>query len=661
MELSIRALLSYTKDDVVELPDTVTLIYEDDVAIPTSIRRVVYMYYIFEIFRHYPMAPILSKHSLEVVLGGKPLTSNTHIKILEIIYKDVVTIYQLEKPKEREHLWKLLLDTTNIVYNEITQLAEAYVASIDILDFVNIVTYPPVMEAVSQVTGSQQSIADCYEIIANILRSDPNLDHNAIAEVVRADMVSIGQVLQCVSPRGRMTEVDGTILPIPVMSNYTEGLGSLYEYAAESRSAAKSLYFSDAKLQDAEYFARRLQLLCMVVDKIDYIDCGSTKTIDWHVMPPSYDEHGRKTYLGDLAFMEGKYYIEDHQLKLITHDDPALYNKTLKLRTVLYCNHPDPHQVCEICFGRLSKNVSAYSNLGHLCAATMTRQSTQSVLSIKHLDRSAAGTTISLNEVSSQYFKTDDEGMLYYMNLDMQSKQPKLVLNRDSAIGLVDILHMDTLDTLNPVRISSIECLEIITRDKDVETAMVIYVSQGNKKVMMTIDFLKYLKTHHWDMDSRNNFIFDLKHWDFNKPLFKLPEMEYSFSDHSDMIAKVIESNMKSIADREQPYSPVSTLQELFSLVNTKIRVNIAALEVIIYSAMVKAPGEFALGRNVEEPVMGIADQIIKNRSLGAAYSYQDTAREMINPQSFFKLDRPDSVFDVFMMPQEYLDANPDR
>lgn len=661
MELSIRALLSYTKDDVVELPDTVTLIYEDDVAIPTSIRRVVYMYYIFEIFRHYPMVPILSKHSLEVVLGGKPLTSNTHIKMLEIIYKDVVTIYQLEKPKEREHLWKLLLDTTNIVYNEITQLAEAYVASIDILDFVNIVTYPPVKQAVSQVTGSQQSIADCYEIVANILRSDPNLDGNAIAEVVRADMVSIGQVLQCVSPRGRMTEVDGTILPVPVMSNYTEGLGSLYEYAAESRSAAKSLYFSDAKLQDAEYFARRLQLLCMVVEKIDYVDCGSTKTIDWHVMPPSYDEHGRKTYLGDLAFMEGKYYIEDNQLKLITHDDPALYNKTLKLRSVLYCNHPNPHQVCEICFGRLSKNVSAYSNLGHLCAATMTRQSTQSVLSIKHLDRSAAGTTISLNEVSSQYFKTDDGGMLYYMNPDMQSKQPKLVLNRDSAIGLVDILHMDTLDTLNPVRISSIECLEIITRDKDVETAMVIYVSQGNKKVMMTIDFLKHLKTHHWDMDSRNNFIFDLKHWDFNKPLFKLPEMEYSFSDHSDMIAKVIESNMKSIADREQPYSPVSTLQELFSLVNTKIRVNIAALEVIIYSAMVKAPGEFALGRNVEEPVMGIADQIIKNRSLGAAYSYQDTAREMINPQSFFKLDRPDSVFDVFMMPQEYLDANPDR
>lgn len=662
MQLHVRDFLRMPFDDVLELPEVITVVFDDNSEVTTTIRRVTYMYHCFDMFRQYPDVLILPRHWIDVVLNGKPLTSSTHIKILECIYQDIVRQYALELPIEREPLWKLIYKSTNEIYNAITQQAEAYVASIDILDFTQIVEYEPIRLAKAQVTGSEASIAACYDAVISILKEDPYLKHNAVAEAVRADMVSIGQVLQCVSLRGRLTEVDGAILSQPVLSNYTEGLGDLYEFVAGSRPAAKSLYFSDAKLQDAEYFARRLQLLCMIVEKIEYVDCGSQKTMDWHVIPPSYNEVGQKTYPGDLVFMLGKYYYdEQQQLKVITHDDPELYNKTIQIRSVIHCQLPNPHHVCEVCFGRLSKNVSRFANLGHLCAATMTEQSTQSVLSTKHLDRSSVGTTITLNEVSSQYFEIDNTGMLYYMNKKLQDKSVKLAMNRDSAIGLVDILHIDDLDTLNPVRISSIECVEIIVKDKHVETAMMISVSQGNKKVMMTIEFLKHLKTHRWEMDSKSNFIFDLRDWDFSKPLFKLPEMEYSYSDHSNMIAKVIESNMKSIADRETPYSPISTLQELFSLVNTKINVNIAALEVIIYATMVKAPGEFALGRNVDQPVLGVADQVVKGRSLGTAYSYEDTARELVNPKNFFMLDRQDSKFDVFLCPQEYIDAHPNE
>lgn len=662
MQLHVRDYLRYTFEDVLELPEFITMVFDDNSTIDTTLRRAVYMYYCFDLFRHYPNVLILPRHWIDIVLNGKPLTSNTHIKILQVIRKDIVTAYRLELPIELEPLLRLIYLATNHVYNQVTQQAEAYVASIDILDFVEACTHPKIEEAVSKVTGSEASIALCYDTVIAILKQDPLLDNNAIAEVVRADMISLGQVLQCITCRGRLTEVDGAILSVPVLSNYTKGLNSLYEFAADSRASARSLYFSDAKLQDAEYFARRLQLLCMTVESIDYVDCGSQRTVDWHILPPSYTETGAKTYPGDLVFMLGKYYYDDaNQLQTITHDDPALYDKVLRLRSVLYCQHPDPHKVCEVCFGRLSKNISRFSNLGHLCAATMTQQSTQSVLSTKHLDRSSTGTTITLNDTSSKYFETDDSGMLYYMNRKLKGKQVSLALVRESAIGLIDILHIDNLDTLNPVRISSIDYVEIIVKNSKDEPPAIIYVSQGNKKVMMTIEFLKYLKTRQWEMDSKNNFVFDLKHWDFEKPLFKLPEMEYSYSDHSNMIAKVIESNMKSISDREQPYSPISTLQELFSLVNTKISVNIAALEVIIYSTMVKAPGEYALGRNVPEPVLGVADQVIKNRSLGIAYSYEDAAREIVNPKNFFKLDRQDSVFDSFICPQEYIEAHPDE
>ena len=655
-----RDMLPMTRQEVLQLPRDLTVIFDDNSSIQTTNRKVIYSDYFLDIIRVYPNVSILSRHFVDYVLRGKPLTSRTHIELLQNIYRDVCLTYDLLLPIQKEPLYRMIYKVTNNIYNEVTQLAEPYVASVDVLDFVQIVEHEPVKQATALVTGSEASISRCYDTVTDILKRDPYLNNNAAAIAVRGDMVSLNQVLQCVSPIGRRTEVDGSILPVAVLSNFTRGLNNLYEYIAESRSAAKSLYFSDAKLQDAEYFARRIQLLCMIVEKIDYVDCGSRRTVDWRVTPPSYDEHGNRTYPGDLVFMSGKNYYDDQGvLRQITGDDPNLHGKLIKLRSVLYCQHPDPHKVCEVCFGGLSRNVSRFANLGHLCAATMTQQTTQSVLSIKHLDKSSSGTAIVLNDVSSKYFATDSNKSCYYIRKELADKSIRMTINRDEAIGLVDILHIDNLDSLNPIRISGIECVEFVVRENDIETPMLIHVSQGNKKVMMTIEFLKYLKNHRWEMDAKSNFVFDMADWDFSQPIFKLPEMEYSYSDHSTLIAKVIESNMKNIADRAQPYSPVSTLEELFSLVNTKINVNIAPLEVIVYSTMIAQPGEYRLGRNVENPVLGVADLVIKNRSLGTAYTYEDIYRVLTDPRSFFQLDRPDSVFDVFISPKEYLEHHP--
>lgn len=656
-----RDLVAMTKQQILNLPSQVTIRFEDGQEITTKVKHVIYSWYFWAIIREYPNTPLLSRHLVDHVLKGKPLNSKTHMDLLGIISKDVCDAYNLIYPKQKEPLWKMIYDVTNNIFNEVTQLAEADVTSIDILDFIEIVDYRPVKEISAQVTEDEYTIARCYDVVTNILQKDPYLDNNAVAIAVRADMVSLNQVLQCVSPIGKRTEVDGSILPIPVLSNFTRGLNSLFEYTAESRSAAKALYFSDAKLQDAEYFARRLQLLCMVIEKIDYVDCGSERLVDWRVTPPTYDEHGTKTYPGDLVFMLGKNYVDEQGvMRQITHDDPALHGQVLRLRSVLFCKHPDPHKVCAVCFGGLSRNVSRFANLGHLCAATMTQQSTQSVLSTKHLDKSSAGTSIALNENAAKYFTTGADRSSFYLRGDLKTKFIKIVVNREQAIGLVDILHVDDVDNLNPSRVSSIEAVDVNVCIANIELTTTVFLNQGNKKVMLSTELLRFLKIHRWDMDGKNNFVFDLTDWPVDQPLFKLPDMEYSYSDHSNMIARVIESSMKNIQERASPDSPIATLQELFVLVNSKINVNIAALEVIVYATMVAAPGEHRLGRNVDSPVLGVADQIIKNRSLGPAYTYEDVYRVLTDPKSFFMLDRPDSILDVFICPQEYIDHHPE-
>jgi hypothetical protein len=228
-----------------------------------------------------------------------------------------------------------------------------------------------------------------------------------------------------------------------------------------------------------------------------------------------------------------------------------------------------------------------------------------------------------------------------------------VVINRDEAVGLIDILSIDDMNNINPLRVSYIDMIDIQYTEDECDVAIPLTISQSNRKAILTIEFLRYLKTKGWETDAKNNFKFDVSGWDFNLPLLRLPDMEYSFSDHSHQISKVIESSMKMITDRSNPNSPVVTLQELFTLVNTKLNVNIAALEVILYSVMLPAKDDYRMSRGAPHPVLGIVDKIIKNRSLSAAMAFEGQTATLCNPRSFFHQGRPDHVMDYALHPHE--------
>ncbi len=659
--IKARKLLNYTTGQLWNmLTGSILLVFDDGTEKEHTYKEVIYSSYFWDMHRTYQNTPLLYKHSVQYVLKGNHLTSETHIDLLNNIFWEVMTVYDSVKNDIKPSLTKMVYQITNNIYNDLIYVTEKYVTSIDILDFIAVNEHPVVAQAFSELTPDTASIEKCYKSIMEVINTDASLSNNSLVKATKAKIVNKNQVLQCVGPRGFISEVDGAIMQIPVTRSYTQGMRTLYNTIAESRTAAKSLYFSEAPLQSSEYFARRLQLVAMHVEGIYRGDCGSQKYLNWTIKPKQYRD-GREIYSGDLKFMVGKFYLDEYTniLKPITIEDTHLVGTTVKIRSVLFCNHHDSHKVCEICFGQMSDNVPDYANLGHMCAGTMTNQSTQSVLSAKHIDNSSSFDPIIYNENLLKYFKTGEKITTnnYLFKKEAIRNSLKLVLSRDEAFGLTDILLISNPEDISPSRISSIKEIGVSMLDASTDTPEILNINQYNRNCILTTEFLLYAKENKWEINSSNAFVFDMSKWDHNLPVFRLPDMEYSYSNHSHQIAKIIESRMKEIDERSKPESAVLTLIELFDLVNSKISVNLALLEVIIYSMMVydRDSGNYFLSRNSEVSSLGVSDDVIHNRSMSIAYAYEEQYKLIENPKSFFQDGRPDSIFDVFINPNEVL------
>lgn len=656
-----REILKFDRRQVIDylmanFDRKLTVIFDDGELVTTR-RRLHFSSYFWDFHREYPQTPLLKSHHVDSVLKGSYPSDKTHRQLLTIIYKAAVEAYNLTRPEDKDPFVKLIYIVTNNIHNELPKIAEAYVESGDILDFLGIIMHPVIKNIIETTSATSDAIESAYAAALRIIQTDPSLDKNNVAKAVRAGTVNKNQITQCAVLRGFPTEVDGWILPTPVMTNYTLGMLTPYDLAAESRSAAKALYFSEAPLQDSEYFARRLQQLTCGVERIYYGDCGSQKYLHWRMSGPIVSPEGETQHPGDLQFMLGKHYLDEAtgQLKTINGSETHLYGTVVKLRSPIFCQHPNKHEVCAKCFGALADNISRFSNLGNLCSGTMTKKTTQSVLSTKHLDASSKAALIGLGELSRQYLSVDKKTNGYLINKEFEKTAVRLTISRDELYGLTDIQMVEDVNQINPNRISAINYMDFNYLNNGVAIPVPLMMNQGNRSAVLTMDMIHYLRIHGWSTDERGNFVLNLDNWDFSKPIMRIPDMEYSFADHSHQIAQVIESSMKNIADRMNPHSPVSTLQELFMLTNSKLSVNIAALEVIVYANMIPSKDSVDMARNSENPVLGVSERLLFNRSLGTAFAYERQADRILDPYSYKKGTRPDSIFDVLIDPSAVL------
>jgi hypothetical protein len=478
----------------------------------------------------------------------------------------------------------------------------------------------------------------------------------------RSKLVNANQVQQSIGPRGYLTDINSNQFRYPIIPGYVEGIRTLYDSVIESRSAAKALQFSKSPLQEAEYFSRRLQLMCQTIKHLHQdCDCGTKEYLRWQVRGVEFNEEGDVSFAGDLPLLVGKYYLDetDGKLKAITGHETHLINKSIKLRSVIHCAHPDPYGVCSTCFGELSLSIlDDRTNLGHMCCTSMAQKSSQSVLSVKHLDSSAAVEPVSLTPEEKRLFRISNDGMSYLLADRLKGKDVRLVIPAIYAPNITDVMANHNIDDLNIRQVSEMREVGVLVKEGNVEHPLERVKTFQNRRLgSMTYAMLRHIRKVGWDFDANNNYVIDMKGWDWSEAVLTLPLIHFNMSDHSKDIASRLESSKKEMEARDKEVSPDSFVVELYNLVNDKLTVNLAVIEVVVYGAMIISAenDDYRLPKPWTDRGLGVMDMTMDRRSLSATMAYEGHYDVFISPESYTKKNRPDHPMDAILLPQEVL------
>ena len=653
-----RVLLSYSTDYLWDHLEGDFILVMDDGEIETNEKEVLYSSYAWDYHRRFPNTPLLLKHHVKTIIKEDPSGTDTHLDLINNVLWSFVDAYRPDYVNIEELIdigALLSYEVSNTMYNDLTYRLESYVTSLDILDFIQFTKHPRLTKAVEMMEDTDEGVAKVNNVVLELSKSQ-EFKNNSMASVMRSKIVSEGQALQCLAPLGFRTDIDSDIFTRAIIKRgFTQGLSSLRDSMVESRSAAKALIFSTDPLQKSEYFSRRQQLICQNVRHLHRGDCGSTHYLPWVVREERMDNATKLDC--DLKTLAGKYYLDEetNTLKILKASDKHLIGRTLKLRSaVAGCNHPDPYGICEVCYGATSLAIPSNTNLGHITCVAMMSVLGQLILSTKHFEGSSAVEGIALKAHERIYLSAVVNGSRYYLNERLMTSKVKLVVAASQVPGLTDINLVDDIESLNISRISDFDTIILMVEDSTGIETIPLTVSVNGRLSNMTHELLKHIKRVGWTVTKNDNYIIDMTGWNFADPILVLPMRHFNMSDHQQEIADMLEATIKDLDYRSNVVNPCNMLVEFHDLVNRRLSINLAILEIILYSSMVVSATDedYGLPKPWTSSGVGVKQLLLTRRSLSTTMGFERHRDVLTDPLSYTLTNRMDHIMDPLIMPE---------
>jgi len=253
---------------------------------------------------------------------------------------------------------------------------------------------------------------------------------------------SKGQIQQVAGMRGMMQKPDGSIIEVPIISNFKEGL-TMAEYFTSTHGARKGMSDTALKTAEAGYLTRRLVELAQNTVITEH-DCGTDEYI---TAKPVYQGSTLTVPLGDVVLGRTAAHDIIHPLtkevivpagELITKAAARQINESglpsVDVRSVLTC-HSDG--LCAKCYGMdLSRNALVHVGeaVGVIAGQSIGEPGTQLTLRTFHIGGIASG------GAENHFIEMPVAGTLKLsgVNTITNSNGRVVVLSRNGTIAVVD-------------------------------------------------------------------------------------------------------------------------------------------------------------------------------------------------------------------------------
>lgn len=611
------------------------LLQLDDGQHESSVQRVVYSTFCWNFQRIWKKTALCGRHAL---LYPARITSNSHLRLMEHSYWDTFDTY-LEAGEELdlEYLDLIGCKSANAIYNYAVNELQEWIETLSLDDYSDVVESPEIKKALDTVEPNRRSVAECHDNIGRLLMNSPDLEKNTLAEFCRSKFIQNGQVLQCIGPKGYPTEISSGYFRHPILNSFLTGLNTLYESAAESRSATKAMYYSKDHVEKGEYFQRKMQLGAFPVARLFKGDCGSTKYL-------------QITMSEELLYaFAGKYRLvpETGKLKAIWKDSRELIGQTILLRSSIHCQRFHEHGVCQTCFGYLGHSIVRGSNLGHVSSSELCKDASQALLAVKHSDATIDIADVALGDLEQLYLtpSADDEAADLRLLYNPELKDLRLAVDERYVRNLHDVKVVDDLSKLTLSNTTSMYSLQLWYEDEDgFAQVKRLTVANGSRQASFTLAALEYVRKAGWVI-SEGMVVIDMKDWEYDDSLLSLPVQHANMLEYINDVETFTRSSGKGSGDgaRDRLVN-YETLDEgllmMNKMVSSKLNVNIAHQEIVISCMTARSETDARFPRMPSEGVIRPYEDLIRDRSLSGTLSYEHLERIYGNPRTYLNQTR---------------------
>lgn len=647
-------LLDLSEQEIFEFPhDVFELVFLDGSHITTR-ERTAFSWVLWDVHRAYPNTPLLVRHHI----GDAIITPKTHVKILTHIKNDCLATYDPMNTGSMFSINELIHKTFNRLYNVLTVRLEAYVSGANALDVLEIISHPVVAAANNAIFAQPdidaKFIAEQHDIIASVLEKDESVKENSVAIAYRNGLVKGAQLLQCISSRGFMSEINNRNFKVPMLHSYSTGMRTLTNYACDSRMATISALMQETVMRDLQYANRSFQILNDDIRNVYYVDCGTME--------------GEKIIIDSaakLAQYTGMYRMQNNKWVMIDTKDLSLLNQPITLRTMVNCKHPDRHGVCIKCIGELASGIVPTDKIGQFIAGHLQQKNSQNGLSVKHFSANAFDVEYELNDLATNYFYLDEEdGSNIYLKEEVVKNNGILVFNGDEIKEIVNLQPLvEKGEDFAPSRHSSVTSVTVSTDDGTIKENVGVDIGSVTN-AYLSQEAVYYILKDSITVNERGDWVVDLKEWDIEEPIFRLPRQKVDTVQASKRFEAFLKGLRKRNNDAKGFYTTDydnfgEAIMGLQALSIDYSPTPVTHLQMMLYGVMANNPDEFDYRlpdpKNRQVGKFVTFNDKVGYGNLAVAMAYEKQGSILLQPTSYNLTKRSPSEYEWFVLKGELL------